>query len=84
MLLTFIILVIIGAAVGWAMLHHGSTWLRRQFATTSGEITYGLVGVAGSFMGYYIGGILGIAMPILLYILAVVGAVLTIYLWRGR
>ena len=35
-------------------------------------------------MGYFIGGILGIAMPILLYVLAVVGAVLTIYLWRGR
>ena len=84
MLLTFIILVIIGAAVGWAMLHHGSTWLRQQFATTSGEITYGLVGVAGSFMGYFIGGILGLGAPILLYILAVVGAVLTIYLWRGR
>ena len=84
MLLTFIILVIIGAAVGWAMLHHGSTWLRQQFATTSGEITYGLVGVAGSFMGYFIGGILGIGAPILLYILAVLGAVLTIYLWRGR
>ncbi|MEO8421337.1 MAG: transglycosylase, partial [Hyphomicrobium sp.] len=77
-------LVIIGAAVGWAMLHHGSTWLRQQFATTSGEITYGLVGVAGSFMGYFIGGILGVGAPILLYILAAVGAVLTIYLWRGR
>ncbi len=84
MLLTFIILVIIGAAVGWAMLHHGSTWLRQQFATTSGEITYGLVGVAGSFMGYFIGGILGVGAPILLYILAAAGAVLTIYLWRGR
>lgn len=84
MLLTFIILVIIGAAVGWAMLHHGSTWLRQQFATSSGEITYGLVGVAGSFMGYFIGGILGVGAPILLYILAAVGAVLTIYLWRGR
>jgi hypothetical protein len=84
MLLTFIILVIIGAAVGWAMLHHGSTWLRQQFATSSGEITYGLVGVAGSFMGYFIGGILGVGAPILLYILAIGGAVLTIYLWRGR
>ena len=43
----FLILVIIGAAVGYAMLHYGSTWLRQQFATTSGEITYGLVGIAG-------------------------------------
>ena len=54
----FLILVIIGAAVGYVMLHYGSTWLRQQFATTSGEITYGLVGIAGSFMGYEIGLIL--------------------------
>jgi hypothetical protein len=84
MLLNFIILVAIGAAVGWAMLHHGSTWLRRQFATSSGEITYGLVGIAGSFMGYHIGGLLGITMDLLLYILAAAAAVGTIYLWRGR
>ena len=81
---TFIILVVIGAAVGYAVLHYGSTWLRRQFATTSGEITYGLVGIAGSFMGYHIGLILGIAAPILLYILAIIGAGLTLYLWHGR
>jgi hypothetical protein len=80
----FLILVIIGAAVGYAMLHYGSTWLRQQFATTSGEITYGLVGIAGSFMGYEIGLILGLVAPILLYILAIIGAGGTIYLWRGR
>jgi hypothetical protein len=81
---TFIILVVIGAGAGYLMLHHGSTWLRQTFATSSGEITYGLVGIAGSFMGYHIGGILGIGAPILLYILAIIGAVGTIYLWRGR
>jgi hypothetical protein len=80
----FLILVLIGAAVGYAMLHYGSTWLGRQFATTSGEITYGLVGIAGSFMGYEVGIILGIGAPILLYIVAIIGAALTIYLWRGR
>jgi hypothetical protein len=80
----FLILVIIGGAMGYAMLHYGSTWLRRQFATTSGEITYGLVGIAGSFMGYEIGQILGLGTPILLYILAILGAGLTLYLWRGR
>ena len=85
MLLTFIILVIIGAAVGWAMLHHGSTWLRQQFATTSGEITYGLVGVAGSFMGYHIGGILGIARADCCSTSWPSPAPsLTVYLWRGR
>ena len=81
---TFIILVVIGAAAGYLMLHYGSTWLRQQFATTSGEITYGLVGIAGSFMGYHIGMILTIGAPILLYILAILGAGLTLYLWRGR
>ena len=80
----FLILVIIGAAVGYAMLHYGNTWLRRQLATTGGEITYGLVGIAGSFMGYNIGAILGIGAPILLYILAIIGAGLTLYLWSGR
>jgi hypothetical protein len=83
-MIEFLILVIIGAAVGYAVLHYGSTWLRRQFATTSGEITYGLVGIAGSFMGYHIGEIVGIDAPILLYILAIIGAGLTLYLWRGR
>lgn len=80
----FLILVIIGAAVGYAMLHYGSTWLRLQFATASGEITYGLVGIAGSFMGYSIGEILGLGAPILLYIVAIIGAGLTLYLWHGR
>ena len=35
-------------------------------------------------MGYEIGLILGLAAPILLYILAIIGATGTIYLWRGR
>ena len=43
-----------------------------------------VVGIAGSFMGYEIGMILGIGAPILLYIVAIIGAALTIYLWRGR
>ncbi len=81
----FLILVIIGAAVGYAMLHYGNTWLRRQMSSAAGgEITYGLIGIAGSFMGYHVGLILGLLSPILLYILAVIGAGLTLYLWRGR
>ena len=82
---TFLLLVLFGAAVGFAMIRYGHNWIGRQVAaTTGGEITYGLVGIAGSFMGYHIAAILGIGSDLLAYILAVAGAALTIYLWQGR
>jgi hypothetical protein len=42
------------------------------------------VGIAGSFMGFHVGVILGLLPSILLYVMAILGAVLTIWLWRGR
>jgi hypothetical protein len=83
---TFLLLVVFGVAVGFAMIRYGHSWLGRQVAgaTTGGEITYALVGIAGSFMGWHIAGILGLTSPLLGYILAVAGAAGTIYLWRGR
>ena len=83
---TFLLLVLFGAAVGFAMIRYGHNWIGRQVAgaTTGGEITYALVGIAGSFMGYHIAAILGIGSELLAYILAVAGAALTIYLWQGR
>ena len=83
---TFLLLVVFGAAVGFAMNRYGRSWVGRQVAgaTGAGDITYALVGIAGSFMGYHIGGLLGITMDLLLYILAAAAAVGTIYLWRGR
>jgi hypothetical protein len=82
---TFLLLVIFGAAVGFALNRYGQTWLGRQVAGATGanDITYALVGIAGSFMGFHIAGILGIASLFLAYILAVAGAALTVYLWRG-
>jgi hypothetical protein len=82
---TFLLLVVFGAAVGFALNRYGRTWLGRQVAgaTGAGDITYALVGIAGSFMGFHIAGILGIGSLLLAYILAVAGAALTVYLWRG-
>jgi hypothetical protein len=82
---TFLLLVVFGAAVGFALNRYGRTWLGRQVAgaTGAGDITYALVGIAGSFMGFHIAGILGIGSLFLAYILAVAGAALTVYLWRG-
>jgi hypothetical protein len=80
---TFLLLVVFGAAVGFAMIRYGHTWLGRQMAGAS-DITYALVGIAGSFMGWHIAGILGIGSELLSYILAVAGAALTVWLWQGR
>jgi uncharacterized membrane protein YeaQ/YmgE (transglycosylase-associated protein family) len=82
---TFLLLVVFGAAVGFAMNRYGRTWLGRQVtsATGAGDITYALVGIAGSFMGFHIAGILGVGSLFLAYILAVAGAAATVWLWRG-
>jgi hypothetical protein len=85
-LMTFIILVLIGIVVGVVFNRRGRSWLGRQVAETTGagDVTYALVGIAGSFMGFHIGVILELLPSILLYLMAVIGAVLTIWLWRGR
>ena len=82
---TFIILVVIGIVVGLLFNRYGRTWLGRQVAdaTGVGDVTYSLIGIAGSFMGYHVGIILGL-LSTMLYILAIIGAALTIWLWRGR
>lgn len=84
--LTFIILIVIGIVVGLVFNRHGRSWLGRQVAdaTGAGDTTYSLVGIAGSFMGFHVGVILGLLPSVLLYVAAILGAALTLWLWRGR
>jgi hypothetical protein len=85
-ILTFILLVLIGIIVGLAFNRYGRSWLGRQVAdaTGVGDVTYSLVGIAGSFMGFHIGVILGLLPSVLLYVAAILGAALTLWFWRGR
>jgi hypothetical protein len=85
-LMTFIILILIGVIVGLLFNRRGRSWIGRQVAdaTGAGDVTYSLVGIAGSFMGFHVGVILGLLPSMLLYVLAILGAALTIFLWRGR
>ncbi len=85
-LVTFILLVIIGIVVGLASNRYGRSWFGRQVAgaTGAGDVTASLVGISGSFMGFHIGVILGILPSVLLYVVAILGAALTLWLWRGR
>jgi hypothetical protein len=85
-LLILIVLIVIGIIVGLTFNRYGRGWLGRRFAdaTGVGDITYSLVGIAGSFMGFHVGVILGLLPTLMLYVAAVVGAALTLWLWRGR
>lgn len=81
---TFILLVLIGIIVGLIFNRGGRGWLGRQVAqaTGVGDVTYTLIGIAGSFMGFHIGVILELLPSVLLYLVAVAGAFLTLLVWR--
>jgi len=79
------IVLVIGVIVGIVMNRAGRSWLGRKFAgaTGVGDVTYSLVGIAGAFIGYHVAGILALASP-LIYVAAIIGAFVVIWLWRGR
>ena len=85
-LASFLLVVVIGVIVGLAFNRYGRSWLGRQVAESTGvgDVTYSLVGIAGSFMGFHIAVILGLLPSLLLYVAAALGAAVTLWLWRGR
>jgi hypothetical protein len=84
-LVNFLVVLAIGIVVGLAFNRYARNWLARLGSTTRSDITSALVGIAGSFIGFHVGVILGLLpSPLMLYLAAVVGAALTLWLWRGR
>ena len=82
-----IVILAIGIIVGLVFNRYGRSWIGQQMAgaTGVGDVTYALVGIAGSFIGFHITVILGLLpTPLMLYLGALVGAIVTIWLWRGR
>lgn len=84
--MNLIVVLAIGIVAGIVFARRGPSWLGRMGGSgTAGEITSALVGIAGAFMGFHLAVILGLLpTPLLLYLGAVAGAVLTLWLWRGR
>jgi hypothetical protein len=78
----FLVLVIIGAGLGFAMTRGRS--VRLAGTASVADATPALVGVAGSFMGYHIGLILGLYNDFVLYVVAAGIAALTMLAWRSR
>ena len=86
-IVNLIVILVIGIVVGVGVHRYGRTWLSSQTAGLTGtsDVTYALVGIAGAFIGFHLFVILGLLpTPLMLYIGAVIGSVLTVWLWRGR
>jgi uncharacterized membrane protein YeaQ/YmgE (transglycosylase-associated protein family) len=85
--INLIVVLAIGIIVGLGFSRYGRSWLGRQTAgaTGVGDITYALVGIAGAFIGFHLAVLLGLLpTPLMLYLAALLGAVVIIWLWRGR
>lgn len=83
----FVVVLLIGIIVGLVFNRFWRSWLGRQTAdaTGVGDVTYALVGIAGSFIGFHLAVILGLLpTSLMLYLCAAVGAAVTLWLWRGH
>lgn len=76
-----IVVTLIGIIAGLAVTRYGRGW----FGTRSSDVTAALVGVAGAFLGFHIGVVAGLTpVPVADYLVAIVGAVLVLWVWRNR
>ena len=85
-LANLLIVVAIGIAAGLAFNRYGQGWWARNIGGgTRSDITTALVGIAGSFIGFHLGVVLGLLpSPLVLYLAAIIGAVVVLWAWRGR
>ena len=85
-LANLIIVVVIGIVAGLAFNRFGRGRFARNLGTSQrSDVTAALVGIAGAFIGFHIGVVLQlIPLPLMQYLLAAVGAVVVLWLWRGR
>jgi uncharacterized membrane protein YeaQ/YmgE (transglycosylase-associated protein family) len=83
--ISFLVVIVIGIAAGFIYDRYaGPGWLTRQIAgSRRGQLTYCLIGVAGSFIGFHLFSLLGLgANTLVLLIGAAIGAVAVLWAWR--
>ena len=85
-LANLLIAVAIGIVAGLAFNRYGRSWWARNVGSgTRSDVTSALVGIAGSFIGFHLGVVLGLLpSPLMLYLAAAIGAVIVLWAWRGR
>jgi uncharacterized membrane protein YeaQ/YmgE (transglycosylase-associated protein family) len=83
---TFFIVILIGIAAGLlAQRYLRTSWIATQITGRHrGAITSALIGIAGSFIGFNVGALLGLAGSgsLALFIAAAIGAALVLWGWK--
>lgn len=80
-----LIVTAIGIIAGLGFNRFGHSWFGRTFGGTRSDVTSALVGIAGAFIGFHVGVVLGLLpSPLMFYLTALVGAIVVLWLWRGR
>ncbi len=84
-LANLLIIQLIGVVAGLFFNRYSRSWLARIGGSSRSDLTSALVGIAGAFIGFHVSVIIGLLpSPLMHYLLAVVGAVLVLWLWRGK
>ena len=84
-LANLLIILLIGVVAGLFFNRYSRNWLARIGGSSRSDLTSALVGIAGAFIGFHVSVIIGLLpSPLMHYLLAVVGAVLVLWLWRGK
>jgi uncharacterized membrane protein YeaQ/YmgE (transglycosylase-associated protein family) len=80
-----LIILLIGVLAGLFFNRYSRSWLARIGGSSRSDLTSALVGIAGAFIGFHVSVIIGLLpSPLMHYLLAIVGAVLVLWLWRGK
>ena len=84
-LANLLIILLIGVVAGLFFNRYSRSWLARIGGSSRSDLTSALVGIAGAFIGFHVSVIIGpLPSPLMHYLLAIVGAVLVLWLWRGK
>jgi len=80
----FLLVLLIGIVAGLlAQKYFNSSWILKQLGGRRRTITSALVGIAGSFIGYHVGALLGLGGALFLLLCAAAGAALVLWGWRS-
>ena len=84
-LANLLIILLIGVVAGLFFNRYSRSWLARMGGSSRSDLTSALVGIAGAFIGFHVSVIIGLLpSPLMHYLLAIVGAALVLWLWRGK
>jgi hypothetical protein len=84
-LVNLLVIVLIGIVAALALSRSPGRLIRKAGGTRPLDVTASLVGIAGAFIGFHIGVVLElIPLPLMQYLLAAIGALVVLWLWRGR